>query len=78
MSCKGYGNGVQTADAGPDECHFCLWEGWAQLHRSPAVSRLGSDEHAPSVLSADELRAHRVAAPSVMSDHESVLTMLVP
>jgi hypothetical protein len=68
-----HGKGVWTADAGHDECYFGLWEGWAQLHGSPTVSRLGSAEHVPSVLSADELRAHSVAAPSVTPDHEGVL-----
>lgn len=47
----------------PDDCYFCLWEGWGQLYGSPTFSYLGSDEPVPSALTADELRAPRVSLP---------------
>jgi len=52
----------------PDDVYFCLWEGWGQLHGSPAVmhlgaTHLGSDEHLPPALSDSEWRAPRVSLP---------------
>jgi len=47
----------------PDDCYFCLWEGFGQLHGSPAVARFGSDDPVPPAVTADEWRAPRVALP---------------
>ncbi len=53
--------------ATPDKCYFCLWEGWAWLHGSPAVARAvfgsGRAEPVPSALTPDELRSPRVTLP---------------
>jgi len=47
----------------PDGCFFGLWEGWAQLHGSPAVAHLGSDEPVPSALTDTEHASPRLRLP---------------
>jgi hypothetical protein len=47
----------------PDDCRFGLWDGWAQLHGSPAGQRLGDDAPVEPALTAVEASVPRLRLP---------------